>query len=266
MAMRSGTHLGCPTGYRRRFRCAWQFLATDVLIASQFETLDFSPIRDSIRIMDSEKEAKWMRVSNSEEEVRRMLEDPAYARQVEAELEELEAELEALGEEEETYEFAEVDMASLPEEQLKARAALLDEQVAQMTQLIETNRRAVNIGLLQKANKAPRCGRLKKNGEPCRAPAVKGESLCHFHSSAAETKRHAEIQIDVLEDRESVQITLKQIMELVATGKMNSRDAAVLLRATQIAGAMLKPEKKMVQPAKGKPAQGLGVNAEEKWG
>ena len=51
---------------------------------------------------------------------------------------------------------------------------------------------------------------------------------------------------------------------------MNSRDAAELLRATQIAGAMLKPEKKMLQPAKGKPAEALaltpkrnGVNAVE---
>jgi len=56
-----------------------------------------------------------------------------------------------------------------------------------------------------------------------------------------------------------------------ASGKMNSRDAAELLRATQIAGAMLKPEKKMLQPAKGNPAEALaltpkrnGVNAVEK--
>jgi len=47
---------------------------------------------------------------------------------------------------------------------------------------------------------------------------------------------------------------------------MNSRDAAELLRATQIAGAMLKPEKKMLQPAKGNPAEALALNAEEKWG
>jgi hypothetical protein len=47
---------------------------------------------------------------------------------------------------------------------------------------------------------------------------------------------------------------------------MNSRDAAVLLRATQITCAMLKPKKKMVRPAKGKPARGIGVNAEDEWG
>ena len=239
-------------------------LADNVLIESRFETLDILPIRDSIRIMDSEKEAKIMKMGSSAEEVRRMVEDPAYARQVEAELEELEAELESLGHEEETYEFVDLDFDSLSEEEVKERAAVLDEQIDQAKKRIETNRRAVNLGLLKKANQTPRCSRLKKNGEPCRAPAVKGESLCYFHASAAGTK--AAIQIDVLEDRESVQITLKQIMEFVASGKMNSRDAAVLLRATQIAGAMLKPQTKMMQPAKGKPVRSIGVNAEERWG
>ena len=44
--------------------------------------------------MDGEREANWMTVWNSEEEVRRMLEGPACARQAEAELKELEAALE----------------------------------------------------------------------------------------------------------------------------------------------------------------------------
>ncbi len=185
-----------------------------------------------------------------------MVEDPEYARQVEAELEQLEAEIESLEDEEDTYEFVDIDLSSLSEEQLKAHVELLDEQIDQAKQRMETNRKAINLGFLKKANQSPRCSRLKKNGEPCRAPAVKGETLCYFHYSAEHTKRHPEIQIDVLEDRESVQITLKQIMELVAGGKMSSRDAAVLLRATQIAGAMLlKPATKVVQPAKGKPAR-----------
>jgi len=223
--------------------------------------------------MDSEKEAKIiereekiLKMGTSAEEVRRMVEDPAYARQVEADVKEIEAELESLDHEEETYEFVDVDWDSLTEEEVKKRTEVLDEQVDQAKKRIETNRKAVNLGLLKKANQTPRCSRLKKDGQPCKAPAVKGESLCHFHGSAADTKSQPQIQIDVLEDRESVQITLKQIMELVASGKMNSRDAAVLLRATQIAGAMLKPGKKMVQPATGKPARGVGVNAEEQWG
>ena len=52
-------------------------------------------------------------------------------RKVEQELAELEAEIEALEDEEETYEFVVIDLDSLSEEQLKAHAQLLDEQVEQ---------------------------------------------------------------------------------------------------------------------------------------
>ena len=86
-----------------------------------------------------------------------MVEDPAYARQVEAELKELEAELESLGDEEETYEFVDLDFDSLSEEEVKERAEVLDEQIDQAKKRIETNRRAVNLGLLKKANQTPRC-------------------------------------------------------------------------------------------------------------
>ena len=157
--------------------------------------LDIRRIRDSIRNMDGEKEANMENISGSPQRV------PEEVRNVAAELGEREAEIELLEYEEKQYVFADADLNSLSEEQLKAHVELLDEQIEQAKKRIETNRRAVNIGLLKKANRAPRCSRLKKNGEPCRAPAVKGESLCYYHLSAAETRRDPEMQIDVLEDR-----------------------------------------------------------------
>ena len=55
--------------------------------------------------MRPEEEAKLMAMtrSSSEEEVKRMVEDPAYARKVQAELKEIEAEIESLDEEEQQY-------------------------------------------------------------------------------------------------------------------------------------------------------------------
>src|SRR5690242_1343109 len=135
--------------------------------------------------MEPEQEAKFMATpTSSEEEVKRMIEDPEYARKVQAELEELEAEIESLDEEEERYEFVDVDLDSLSEDQLKAHAALLDEQLEQARQRIETNRRAVKLGLLKLANQAPRCTHLKNNGEPCRAPAMGERLFCVFHARA----------------------------------------------------------------------------------
>ncbi len=169
-----------------------------------------------------------------------MVEDPEYARQVEAELEQLEAEIESLEDEEDTYEFVDIDLSSLSEEQLKAHVELLDEQIDQAKQRMETNRRAINLGFLKKANRARRCSIVKADGQPCRAPAIKDQSYCVFHARAAQTQQQVQMQVGVLEDPESMQITLKQIMEQVVSKRIDLRDAAVLLRAVQIAGSTLK--------------------------
>ena len=43
-----------------------------------------------------------------------------------------------------------------------------------------------NIGPMQRA---PRCQRIKRNGEPCRAPAVTGRRLCRCHGGKAGAPR-----------------------------------------------------------------------------
>jgi hypothetical protein len=218
--------------------------------------------------MDGEKEANFMKASNSLDEVRRMVEDPAYARQVEAGVEagvkEMEAEIESLGDEEETYEFADIDFDSLSEEELKAHVEVLDEQIEQAKKRIETNRRALNLGLLKKANQAPRCSHLKSNGEPCRAPAMGNRLFCVFHTRAHDTELEKEkIRIGVIENREGVQIAVKQIMEHIVSEKIDARGAALLLRAVQIAGSAVKSDKTQPQPAKSKRAHS---ESDERWG
>ncbi|HKT24543.1 MAG TPA: hypothetical protein VJR04_08060 [Terriglobales bacterium] len=229
--------------------------------------------------MGNEEQAKPVPTYKTTAEILRS--DPAeivdFLRRAEARLAISQARLKALRAEEGTYEWAEEyedvepsaqDLSKLSNEMLNERVEVLTEQIQQTEQRIETNRRAVNLGLLRKANRAPRCSRLKKGGEPCRAPAVKGQSLCYFHNVAADTTRHPEVQIDVLEDRESMQVTLKQIMEHVVSKRMKPSDAGVLLRAIQIANCVLKPQKPTVELAKRKPphretGEDSGVNPQE---
>ena len=234
---------------------AAQFLAISVLIASRFETLDISLIRDSIRIMDSEKEANSAEMHGSLEPVKETVEASDKALKVNAGLERRKAEVQSLEQEEKTYEFADVDLDSLSNEQLKAHVEILAEQIDQAKKRIETNRRAVNLGLLKKANRAPRCAQLKSDGQPCRAPALGSRSFCVFHTRAVDTELNKEkMRIGVLEDRESMQIAIKQIMEHIINGRVDARDAALLFRGVQIAGSTLKAEKdEKVQAAKGKP-------------
>lgn len=204
--------------------------------------------------MTPEQEAKLMAMQSSSEELKRMVEDPEYARKVQAELKELEAEIESLDEEEERYEFADVDLDSLTEDQLKAHAALLDEQIAQAKQRIETNRRAVKLGLLKLANQARRCSHLRNDGEPCRAPAMGERAFCVFHSRGHDCETNERIKFGFLEDDGSLQLVLKQIMEQVVTGRMQPQTATLLLRATQIANGVLK--KRKPTQAQRKPVRG----------
>jgi hypothetical protein len=200
--------------------------------------------------MNDEQEAKIMAMRSSSEEVKHMVEDPAYARKVEAELKEMENRLESLDKEEQQYEFVDVDFHLLTEDEVKERAAVLDEQVEQAKQRIQTNRRAVKLGLLKLANQAPRCTHLKNNGEPCRAPAMGERLFCVFHTRAYDCETNQRIKVGFLEDRCSLRLVLKQIMEQVLSGRIDPQTAAVLLRATQIANGVLKKRKSTQQQRK----------------
>ena len=201
-------------------------------------------------------------------------------RKAEAELAAAKAELERLESEEADFDFGDEfehvvigrdALRKMSDEELQQHKAFVSEQIAQANLRIETNRRGVKLGYLRLANQARRCSHLRNDGEPCRAPAMGRREFCVFHSRGYDSETNQRVKVGFLEDRSSLQLVLKQIMEQVVSGKMNARDAALLLRAIQIAGSVLKPEKKAVQPAKGKPvgretSRELGVNAEERWG
>ena len=157
------------------------------------------------------------------------------------EIQRLQAELAADGEEQVLEEviLTNEEMDALTEEQLQAQVDLLAERIEHLKKQVELNRRAINLGLLRIANQAPRCSHVKANGEPCRAPALREKLFCIFHSRALETNDGPGMHVRVLEDHESVQLTVKQVMEKVVSGHMSPQTASLLLRAMQIANSAL---------------------------
>jgi len=113
------------------------------------------------------------------------------------------------------------------------------------------NRKGLNMGLLKLANKAPRCSYLKSNGQQCRAPAMGSRYHCVFHTRSIDNQQSPNIRIEVLENSQSLQLAVKQIMEHIVAGRIQPQAAALLLRAVQIANSTLKP--KRVRVAKRKP-------------
>jgi len=91
-----------------------------------------------------------------------------------------------------------------------------------------------------------RCGHIKVNGTQCGSPARRGETYCHYHREnqpervkvGGEAGR--EVLVPVFEDAQSIQSVVRQVAMLVLGGKIENKQAGLVLYALQIASANLK--------------------------
>ena len=99
-------------------------------------------------------------------------------------------------------------------------------------------------------NSIPRCQHLKINGTQCGSPALKRNHLCYFHKRWQETRivlnanrarrGRAALDLPVLEDANSIQVSLMQVMRLILSGQMDTKTAGLLLYALQTASSNLR--------------------------
>src|SRR5258707_10589831 len=74
-----------------------------------------------------------------------------------------------------------------------------------------------------------RCQQFRKNGQQCKAPAVKGEPICHKHAEQAATEeRRVQQRRELLSrpglglgDFNSVQRTISAIMQAILNGSID---------------------------------------------
>jgi hypothetical protein len=95
-----------------------------------------------------------------------------------------------------------------------------------------------------------RCEHIKTNGTQCGSPALRRNHFCYFHKRWRDTRvvlnanrarrRRAVIDMPVLEDANSVQVSLMQIMRLILSGQVDPRTAGLLLYALQTASSNLR--------------------------
>jgi len=103
-----------------------------------------------------------------------------------------------------------------------------------------------------------RCQHIKVNGTQCGSPALRRNRFCYFHKchheerialaadrakSAGRSRRRAAIDLPVLEDANSIQISLMQIMRLIIAGNIDCKTAGLLLYALQTASSNLQHTK-----------------------
>ena len=96
-----------------------------------------------------------------------------------------------------------------------------------------------------------RCQHIKVNGTQCGSPALRRNKFCFFHKrwqteriqlNASNHKRRAARGFDlpVLEDANSIQITLMQVMRMIVSREIDSKTAGLLLYALQTASFNLR--------------------------
>ena len=93
-----------------------------------------------------------------------------------------------------------------------------------------------------------RCQHIKVNGPQCGSPALRNEKHCHFHHLWFQKQldvnkfvpERLAITLPTLEDANSVQLGLTEIMRLIIHGLLDHRTAALLLRALRTAAINLR--------------------------
>ncbi len=96
----------------------------------------------------------------------------------------------------------------------------------------------------------PRCQHIKVNGTQCGSPALRRNRFCFFHkrwheqrialNSARARRVRASLDLPVLEDANSVQVGLMQVIRLLTSGQMDTKTAGLLLYALQTASFNLR--------------------------
>src|SRR5450755_134524 len=93
-----------------------------------------------------------------------------------------------------------------------------------------------------------RCQHIKVDGVQCGSPALRGERRCYFHErwqrvDQGTTRPHSALRsgiLPALEDANSIQLALAEVMRLAIMGHIEHRVFALLLSALRIAAANVK--------------------------
>jgi len=85
------------------------------------------------------------------------------------------------------------------------------------------------------------CRHIKPNGSKCDSPALRGKPFCYYHarlrrfSGAPASDPDGNLKLPILEDRSAIQHALSQVLDSLASAKLDPRRAGLFLYALQIA-------------------------------
>ena len=95
------------------------------------------------------------------------------------------------------------------------------------------------------AKSVPLCHHVKVNGVCCESPALRDQPYCYFHASARERSRRRRqavarnlpFQLPILEDAESIQVAIGDVLNALLSGQIDHKTAGLLLYGLQTAAS-----------------------------
>lgn len=93
-----------------------------------------------------------------------------------------------------------------------------------------------------------RCQHLKVNGTQCGSPALRDEKHCYYHmrwtpkgmAAISHIQKEGAIMLPTLEDANSIQVALADVIRMLRTQEVDHRTAALMLYALQTASVNVK--------------------------
>lgn len=89
---------------------------------------------------------------------------------------------------------------------------------------------------LEQADDAPRCMYIKADGVRCGSPRMKEGELCYAHQRMAKA-RALKLRITNLEDANSVQVAVMDVLRALSDGQITERKASLMFYGLQTAAA-----------------------------
>ncbi len=96
-----------------------------------------------------------------------------------------------------------------------------------------------------------KCMHIMVDGANCGSPAMRGARFCYHHKRQREQRnafkaerardsRNPQFTLPVLEDSDSIQLSLTQVMRMLAAGQLDRETAKLMLYSLQIATSNLR--------------------------
>lgn len=93
-----------------------------------------------------------------------------------------------------------------------------------------------------------RCQHIKVDGTQCGSPAMRNEKSCYFHSRwdrdgmdhVVRYQKNDPVELPALEDANSVQVWLSEVMRMLLLRQLDYKTAALMLYALQTASSNMK--------------------------